>query len=370
MQLNLHQNHETIFSLKDQWNDLHNKFYHQSVFYTPEFIYSWYEAYSNNDVLIVTVEDEMGKLLLVAPLVKCNDGWLRIAGYKRADYNAILFDSDKPHAFNYFLEWITVNNFKLELTNVHAANKTNQLFVTPFETDKHKWLRYQLLKYLSPNLFTIIKTKKDCPYINVSNAGDVLTKINQSKSNQQRIAALSKLGALSYKYTHHKKEIEAILPVLFDMHITEWAAKQEKSLFLEKSNQLFYQLLSQNLSEGQVRLDMLYLDEKIVAMHFGFENTDTVYYYKPCYDLTYKKNSTGGVLLNFLIKSTLESGKTFDFLKGAEAYKNQYTNDLKTLIQIKVQSGFLLSIFRKAKYSFDPHGFQLSKLFNQTKTST
>jgi hypothetical protein len=296
-------------------------------------------------MLIVTITDTDGEAQLIAPLVKCNDGWLRIAGYKRGDYNTILWNKQLPEVFNQFQKWIIQHNYKLELSNQHEKDLTYTLLRSPFIYGKDRWFRYQYLKHFSKEPFSTIKVKNDCPYIPLSEKESVLTKIAESSSHRQRIKTLSKNGELVYRKTFDSGEIRSLLSALFQMHINEWAEKNEKSLFTEESNKHFYELMTQYLSEGSLRLDLLYLNASIIAMHFGFEDGETVYYYKPCYDPTWQKQSAGAVLLNFIITDTLNKNKSFDFLKGSETYKNYYTQATQTLRQMRIQPGIILKKF-------------------------
>jgi hypothetical protein len=342
MDLKIYNDPHVIPQLAAQWHALLAKFYHENIFYTPGYINAWYEAYGSHATQIICIYETPGNALLIAPLVTCADGWLRIAGYKRGDYNAIIFDKTEPTVFLYLIKWIITHKLKVEFSNEHELNRTHDLLPSPFRHNSNRWFKFLVSKYLGTVPFTTVKTSKDCPYIPNSNREDIISHITESRTHQQRIKIIKKLGLIQYGRTYEKPRIAELLPALFEMHIKQWDANNGKSLFLEQANKTFYHLLLQHVPPGRIRLDTLSLGQRILSMHLGFEDDLYVYYYKPCYDIAYRKHSPGAILLNHIIIQTMNSGKHFDFLKGMEAYKSDYTDAIQTVHQIKTQPSMLL----------------------------
>ncbi|WP_422121618.1 GNAT family N-acetyltransferase [Peribacillus frigoritolerans] len=72
----------------------------------------------------------------------------------------------------------------------------------------------------------------------------------------------------------------------------------------------------------------LTLDNECVAIHYGFKDDNKIYYYIPVYSKKMKKNlSLGSILLYNIITYYKERGiKEFDFMRGNEAYKFDWTD--------------------------------------------
>ena len=73
-----------------------------------------------------------------------------------------------------------------------------------------------------------------------------------------------------------------------------------------------------------------------------FVCNDVYYYMTPTFDPTkYEKYSVGNIHLSKLIKQKIENGYTkFDFLKGMEKYKLDWTTDYETNYQLTLFSTF------------------------------
>ena len=66
----------------------------------------------------------------------------------------------------------------------------------------------------------------------------------------------------------------------------------------------------------------LRLNDRTVAIFYGFAHHHTVYYYLGGYDPSLEKLSPGTVIVAHAIEEAVRSGATtFDFLRGAEDYK-------------------------------------------------
>ena len=77
---------------------------------------------------------------------------------------------------------------------------------------------------------------------------------------------------------------------------------------------------------GQLWLTTLDLDGVPVAAWYGFADGDTVYFYQSGRDPRWEEKSVGVALMVEMIRRAIERGyRRFDFLRGDEAYKRQWT---------------------------------------------
>ena len=79
---------------------------------------------------------------------------------------------------------------------------------------------------------------------------------------------------------------------------------------------------------GRLWLTTLELDGASAAAWYGFAFGDTVYFYQSGRDPRFESESVGLVLMAIMIRRAIERGfKRFDFLRGDDAYKAQWTAD-------------------------------------------
>lgn len=74
-------------------------------------------------------------------------------------------------------------------------------------------------------------------------------------------------------------------------------------------------------------LTVLGLNGEPAAAWYGFSAGDTVYYYQSGRGLQWRRESVGAVLMGLMIRRAIEQGfRRFEFLRGEERYKMQWTS--------------------------------------------
>jgi len=137
---------------------------------------------------------------------------------------------------------------------------------------------------------------------------------------RRKFRRLKRAGSVNYRLVADpisaKKEIETFLQ-LFKLN------RPDKAEFM--SNQMgsfFRNLAIQLATRGLLKLYFLELDEKPIAGVMCFDYQTTRYLYNNGYDSSYSPLSAGLLSKVLSIKESFQSGiKTYDFLKGSEAYK-------------------------------------------------
>jgi GNAT acetyltransferase-like protein len=92
--------------------------------------------------------------------------------------------------------------------------------------------------------------------------------------------------------------------------------------------------------QGALWLATLDLDGTPAAAWYGFSVADTVYFYQGGRDPRWERESVGAILMGIMIRRAIERGfRTFDFLRGEEPYKLNWTPTVRTCYQIAVIRG-------------------------------
>jgi hypothetical protein len=194
------------------------------------------------------------------------------------------------------------------------------------------------------NIRYLIKRSILCPYIDLKAMSfieyqekykKVIKKIDY---NRRR---LEKIGKLEYRIIPvdaHGKYIE----LLSAMHIAIWKNKEAGSKFSDGRLKEFLKCLSQGAySEPfSTHLSILSLNNDIIAIHYGFHDGISYYYYIPTYDNKYSKYSPGLILIKYLIEYSYDNKlKSFEFMQGTEEYKFKFTNTTRDLYHIDLYKG-------------------------------
>ena len=90
-------------------------------------------------------------------------------------------------------------------------------------------------------------------------------------------------------------------------------------------------------SEGKLWLTTIDVDDVPVAAWYGFAHGDTVYFYQGGWDSQWERFSVAAVLMGLMIRRAIERGyRVFDFLRGAEPYKLQWTSSVRTCYEVAI----------------------------------
>ncbi len=145
-------------------------------------------------------------------------------------------------------------------------------------------------------------------------------------STKQRHEVRRKLRRLweSDKVEYHCQELRHGVGDFMDTFLELFSkSRGEKSSFMTASMESFFRSLAGAMAEtGILRVGVLKLDSRPVAVVMGFDYRDAVYLYNSAYDPDYRHLSVGLLSKVLCIKDSIQQGrKKWDFLGGRESYK-------------------------------------------------
>lgn len=114
-----------------------------------------------------------------------------------------------------------------------------------------------------------------------------------------------------------------------------WDGTPSSTLFRQPGTLLFYEkLLDYALPQGLVHFSTLRLNGRPISWHFGFLHRGVLHWYKPTYDVAFRKFSPGKVHLALLVDLGIRQGwKEIDLGCGQEQYKYDWTDAARPLAQ-------------------------------------
>src|SRR5207244_7775209 len=117
--------------------------------------------------------------------------------------------------------------------------------------------------------------------------------------------------------------LDELLEALFALHAARWQRRGLPGVLADDVVQQFTRDAARRmLDAGALRMEATRVDERIVAVFYGFAFGDTVYYYLSGYDPELEKLSVGTLMVAHAVEQAARDGAaTFDFLRGAEEYK-------------------------------------------------
>lgn len=294
----------------------------------PGFFDAWCHAFSDDRTGFVVVGKHRHTTELIVPMWHFNEDPLRwySLGAFRADYTEPLSKSDEPELAMSFWTWLEreapCTSVKLSrlreesLLAIHAPRGTRHRVTSAAYT----MLRRGSSRYLNTTM------EREHPFADQERVKELAERID-SKETRRKLNVLAKQGPVTYR-TIKARDIAPLLPTFFEMHVANFAGTGRTSQFTASRERVFYEQLAAHPDLAEtVYMDILAVGDTPVAMHFGFQDAERIYWYKPAFDLRVEKGSPGRVLLAHLFARAAATGvREVDLLKGTEAYKQDWAN--------------------------------------------
>lgn len=139
---------------------------------------------------------------------------------------------------------------------------------------------------------------------------------------RRKLRRLSETGKVDYHFVDDPSAVPDLINTFFKMFAE---SRQDKAAFLTARMEQFFRSLVETMARaGLLRLGVLQVDARIMAMIMCFDYQDCLYLYNSGFDREYDFLSVGLLSKVLAIKDSIQRGrKKFDFLKGAEPYKYQ-----------------------------------------------
>jgi len=155
------------------------------------------------------------------------------------------------------------------------------------------------------------------------------TRKNIYADSRRQRRRLAEIGDLQFKVVGEYKDIEALTSKMIEQKTRRYQETGVRNLFEDDKYRRFYLDTAKELAKtGIVHVSGLFLDDTIVAAHWGLIFRDRFYYLMPSFEGgPWAKYSPGRLLQEHLIKWCFDSGiKIFDFTVGDDSYKYNWAD--------------------------------------------
>ncbi|HEY0454829.1 MAG TPA: GNAT family N-acetyltransferase [Verrucomicrobiae bacterium] len=136
----------------------------------------------------------------------------------------------------------------------------------------------------------------------------------------------ARMGEIKFGAAADEEQMEAYLIRLAEFEQHRWDARGVQSVMAPERVRAFHlDVTRQLLHCGMLRLYAMQLDSRIMAVLYGFSDARKFYYYLGSFDPEFHRLSPGKLVLAHAIHAAVsERLSSFDFLRGAEAYKYEW----------------------------------------------
>ncbi|MDL1901327.1 GNAT family N-acetyltransferase [Anaerolineae bacterium CFX9] len=318
MRTKLWHSEEVFETLKPEWNALLHRSTTDVIFLTWEWQSTWWKAYQAGELWIVSVHDDDGHLVAIAPwFVHNRDGErvIRTIGcVDVTDYVDIIVDRECVEPVLEALASLLAEHHsaydRINLCNIPETSPT--------------YLRFpDALRQRQFNADMVLQ--EVCPVIQLPQTWeDYLSMLDKKQRHELRrkLRKAENEAVIEYHVTTSEADFAHDVDIFIHLMRSSQPAKAE---FLddEKNLRFFRNILRVTFDKGWLRLSFLKVNQREVAAYCDFDYNQHILVYNSGLVLDeYAHLSTGIVLLCYNIRSAIEANRTvFDFLRGNETYK-------------------------------------------------
>jgi CelD/BcsL family acetyltransferase involved in cellulose biosynthesis len=174
-------------------------------------------------------------------------------------------------------------------------------------------------------LLATISAAAPCPVLSLpldpARLGEVVPRKTLRDLRQARARAAAQ-GGVAIE-TIAEDQLDAAMDDLFRLHEQRWRARGECGVCTEPRVQCFHRAAAAGLlAAGMLRLYRLWIGGVVGAVYYGFAAKGRAYAFLGGFDPAQPRQSPGmQIIAHAIERAVAEGAASFDFLRGAEAYK-------------------------------------------------
>lgn len=318
MKIEAFQTKEAFATLREEWNPLLQSSPRNRIFMTWEWQSTWWEAYHPGDLWIITLRNDEGQLIGIAP-------WFIDRNHPKGR----LVRSVGCVEVTDYLELIIKPGCEYEVLRSLAH-------YTVVHHDLYDALDFCNIPADSPELttwphllesagYTVQITQQEvCPFIPLPETWDAYLEILDKKNRHELRRKLRRTGTveIGWQYLNLNENIEAAEQRFVKLMR---ASSPDKAKFMDDPQNVdfFHRMLPMMAQKGWVQISLLQINGEDAAAYLSFDYGNKILLYNSGYNPNSALDmSPGIVLLAFIIRDAIEKGRSeFDFLRGNEEYK-------------------------------------------------
>lgn len=334
--ISLIKDRDTFHNLREEWNGLLVQSDSNTIFLTWEWLYNWWSVYEGaNKKLFVILVRNNATLVGIAPFYMqrtssfiFNEIHFLGTNIVCSDYlNFILPKGREVEIVFFILSYLKQNNHlwtSLVLSDIPSTSNTINLIRSFFNNHQ-----------------VMITHTNTCYFIKLNYSWDSIYNAFSSKIRNTIKRKSKKLPPSSeFKFLKitSKDDIERHFKEFVYLNKTRSIQKQILSPFIKKAFLQFHKNITETLHKNNgVKFCVLIYNGQCIAALYLFIHNNKYYFYQSGFDPQWCWLSPGTLLFNHCIRTAYENGaEEFDFLRGDEQYKSDWTKTKRTNVRIIV----------------------------------
>jgi CelD/BcsL family acetyltransferase involved in cellulose biosynthesis len=322
--------------LREEWDELLAASPANCLFLTWEWLYTWWKHLGGRRRLHLLLVRDGRELAAIAPLA-----WRPPALISLLPFPALEFLGTGIVGSDH-LDIIVRRGREREAHDAVATALADAPSVELAEVNRESSFAAEFARRLGQGDWSIRDTPTEvCPFIDLAGHSweSYLASLgSHGESAQRRLKNLMKRFDVRFELVRTEAERREALDALVRFHTRRWNERGGSEVFGTPELLSFYDEVSHvALQRGWLRLFVLRLDGRPASILHAYRYGRSLCYYQGGFDLTFRKESIGLVLLGLTIRHAIEEGATeYDFLRGAEPYKFSWASKVRELARFEL----------------------------------
>lgn len=329
-------------AIRDEWNELLQASRADCLFLTWEWAATWWKILGAPGRLIVFTVRHRGELVAIAPFR------LRPSRLLRKEPFPVLEFLGSGFVGSDYLDVIARRGYEADAIDAIARQCSSYGKV---RRSSFKWhnlvsetcLAAKLASHLNNGGWSLDEIHTNiCPYIPLE--GHSWETYLASLGTEHRADFRRKWNRLNrdfevkFEAAQTSGECAESIDLLIEQHNLRWRHRGGSDAFHTPELVAFHREVSQiALSNGWLRLYILWLNGKPAASLYGFLYGGKFYFYQSGFDIAFEKYSVGMITMGLAIQSAIKEGaREYDLLHGDESYKSHWSRHNRPIVRLEL----------------------------------
>lgn len=342
--ITLCDNGDSFEALAAEWNELLSRAQHKSAFLKHQWMSAWWTLIgatsASRKLFVLLARDRDERLVGVLPL------------YCETRGRGAL----RRRVLNFLGSWPEAPEHLDAIIQDQGAASIVDALLTGLESLRNQYDAMELLDLAETSMLQPALARwsaaaghahrswiwQECPYICLVGSFDKYM-MTLTQKHRYKVRLFGKRLAAAHKVelevAAEPAKVGRALEELFRLHAMRWTLKTDDvSGFDDPSVHAFHRRVAGQLAaDDAIRIFLLCCDGRAVAACYCFFYSGRLYFFQPGFDPEFRKLHVGKVLLARVIEYCYQNGiHEFDFLRGTEDYKFDWTERKRSTIACNV----------------------------------
>lgn len=329
---------EELDAFKAEWNGLLKRSLSDVVHLSHEWVTAWWHNFGKGkELCVITVYNDRGELLGIAPLMRSAQSYRNIhvkkvsllANGHSPSSNIIVSRENPEEVVDFMAErMLAMTDWDImELTKVDQKNLACELFLNNLKKRNQPYG---------------VKSNIESPFITIDSDWEAFFDRKSKrfkKSMRNKINRADKFEDISINRINIRGGRDAVIGDMISVSGKSWKKKNGADLHTNNEAQGFYLDICDNLGpSGNIMVWMLSKGATPVAFEFHITYNGVVYPIRADYDDAFKSLSPGSVLEYNIIKTLFEESKVREYNSCGHTYDYllNWTDCTRKLINVEI----------------------------------